>query len=162
MAVYIWFTDYLVYYGISLSSTSPLPLGKNFSSPRRRRLELELRAFRPRRAATISFRALLSRQIRKEKNLSGCALTDGVRSVASLPPVQWLVVKVQASLDISPHYLYLIPWLIAKFGMASSFIVLFVYTSELFPLPVRSICMGACSTVSNLGCLLAPLLPHVV
>ncbi|CAL2039810.1 unnamed protein product [Caenorhabditis brenneri] len=55
--------------------------------------------------------------------------------------------------------IFLIIWLIAKFAVASAFMLCFVYGAELFPTNCRSICLGACATISNLGAVVAPHVP---
>ncbi|CAD5213182.1 unnamed protein product [Bursaphelenchus okinawaensis] len=57
---------------------------------------------------------------------------------------------------ISNPTVYLILWLIGKFGIACALTALFVYASEVFPTTVRSGCIGFCSTVGRLGGALAP------
>lgn len=79
-----------------------------------------------------------------------CFLTSGESKVS------------QKSLDITPQALFLVPWLLAKFGTAWSFITLFVFTSEIFPLSSRGFCVGASATLANIGALLAPLVIQFV
>ncbi|KAL3088696.1 hypothetical protein niasHT_023314 [Heterodera trifolii] len=55
-----------------------------------------------------------------------------------------------------PPFVQLCLWLIAKFAIASSFTGLFVYASEVFPTSKRGICMGICTTVSQLCCIILP------
>ncbi|CAO4373231.1 unnamed protein product [Caenorhabditis nigoni] len=55
--------------------------------------------------------------------------------------------------------IFLIIWLIAKFAVASAFMLCFVYGAELFPTNCRSICLGTCATISNLGAVFAPHVP---
>ncbi|PAV83862.1 hypothetical protein WR25_03803 isoform D [Diploscapter pachys] len=51
---------------------------------------------------------------------------------------------------------FLIVWLIAKFSFASAFMCCFVYGSEIFSTSCRSICVGICVTLSNLGAMASP------
>ena len=46
--------------------------------------------------------------------------------------------------------------LIGKFGTAAGFAVVFVYTAELFPTPVRNSALGFCSTAGRLAGILSP------
>uniref|UniRef100_A0A8R1DEK3 MFS domain-containing protein n=1 Tax=Caenorhabditis japonica TaxID=281687 RepID=A0A8R1DEK3_CAEJA len=55
--------------------------------------------------------------------------------------------------------IFLIIWLIAKFAVASAFMLCFVYGAELFPTNCRSICLGTCATISNIGAVMAPHVP---
>jgi len=48
--------------------------------------------------------------------------------------------------------------LMGKFGATSSFSIVYVYTAELFPTPVRHQAMGVCSLISRIGGMMAPLL----
>ncbi|CAD5217796.1 unnamed protein product [Bursaphelenchus xylophilus] len=57
---------------------------------------------------------------------------------------------------IDNHKLYLIVWLIGKFGISCALTALYVYASEVFPTTVRSSCIGFCSTVGRIGGAFAP------
>ncbi|KJH49022.1 hypothetical protein DICVIV_04860 [Dictyocaulus viviparus] len=60
---------------------------------------------------------------------------------------------------------YLFVWMLAKFGMASCFMCCFVYGAEIFPVQYRNICLGFCSTICNIGAMMAPhcnVLDHIV
>lgn len=46
--------------------------------------------------------------------------------------------------------------LIGRFGIAASFNMIFLYTTELFPTIVRSAALGTCSLVARLGGIAAP------
>lgn len=41
------------------------------------------------------------------------------------------------------------------FALAMSFPVIFIYTGEVFPTPVRNMAMGTCSALSRIGAILA-------
>ena len=45
---------------------------------------------------------------------------------------------------------------LARFMMTALYLLIYVYTSELFPTSLRSLAMGMCTAVGNLGGLLAP------
>lgn len=47
--------------------------------------------------------------------------------------------------------------LVAKFACTISFSVLRVYSNEIFPTTIRGSCIGACSTISRLGVIIAPI-----
>uniref|UniRef100_A0A914IDF3 Major facilitator superfamily (MFS) profile domain-containing protein n=1 Tax=Globodera rostochiensis TaxID=31243 RepID=A0A914IDF3_GLORO len=53
-------------------------------------------------------------------------------------------------------FVQLLLWLIAKFAIISSFTGLFVYASEVFPTLKRGICMGICTTISQICCIILP------
>lgn len=46
--------------------------------------------------------------------------------------------------------------LVGRFGIAASFNMIFLYTTELFPTIVRSAALGSCSLVARLGGIAAP------
>lgn len=46
--------------------------------------------------------------------------------------------------------------LIGRFGIAASFNMIFLYTTELFPTVVRSAALGTCSLVARVGGIAAP------
>jgi len=46
--------------------------------------------------------------------------------------------------------------LIGKFGASASFAIVFIFTAELFPTPVRNSAIGLCSTSARIGGLMAP------
>ena len=50
-------------------------------------------------------------------------------------------------------------WLIGKFGIASGFLSLYVYASEVFPTVARNACMGFFSLMARLSGALAPIIP---
>lgn len=53
-------------------------------------------------------------------------------------------------------------FLLGKLGITSSFAIAYVYTAELYPTIMRSVGVGACSTVGRLGALVAPFAPLLV
>jgi hypothetical protein len=53
-------------------------------------------------------------------------------------------------------------FLIGKLGITSSFGIIVVYTAELYPTAMRSIGVGASSTVGRVGAMLAPFAPLLV
>ena len=63
-----------------------------------------------------------------------------------------------ALLPLPDHLLYLktLLVLVGKFGASAGFAVVFVYTAELFPTPMRNSAVGLCSTAARLGGILAP------
>jgi len=63
-----------------------------------------------------------------------------------------------ATLPFPAHLDYLRTGLVllGKFGASASFAVVFVFTAELFPTPVRNTAIGLCSTSARLGGILSP------
>ena len=48
--------------------------------------------------------------------------------------------------------------MIGKFGISGSFAVMYNYTAELFPTPVRANAVGFCSMISRIGGILTPVI----
>merc|ERR1711874_225926 len=46
--------------------------------------------------------------------------------------------------------------LLGKFGASAGFAIVYVFTAELFPTPVRNSAVGLCSTFARVGGMLAP------
>lgn len=59
-------------------------------------------------------------------------------------------------------HVQLIMWLIGKFAISCAFILLFVYTSEIFPTVVRNGCIGACEVVGRIGGVFAAAVKNMV
>lgn len=53
-------------------------------------------------------------------------------------------------------------FLIGKLGITSAFATSYVHTAEMMPTVVRSICVGAASTIARFGALVAPFVPLLV
>merc|ERR1712107_715064 len=51
--------------------------------------------------------------------------------------------------------------LLGKFGAAAAFSIVFLYTAELFPTPIRNQAVGACSLVARIGGVFALLLDNL-
>lgn len=52
--------------------------------------------------------------------------------------------------------------MLGKFCVSASYAILRLYSNEIFPTSIRSSCMGACSMVSRLGVIIAPLVISLV
>ena len=59
---------------------------------------------------------------------------------------------------ISNYWLRLVLASIGKMGASAAFAIVFVYSAELFPTPVRNSAIGLCSTLARIGALLAPVI----
>ena len=47
--------------------------------------------------------------------------------------------------------------MVGKFGASAAFAIVFVYTAELFPTPLRNSALGLCSTMARIGGIGAPI-----
>ena len=52
--------------------------------------------------------------------------------------------------------------MIGKFTISASYAILRLYSNEVFPTSIRSSCLGACSTISRLGVIFAPIINSLV
>jgi len=76
--------------------------------------------------------------------LSVCQLFAGLSCVcAGFVPVAYYWIRLALAL-------------VGKMGASAAFAVVFVYSAELFPTPVRNSAIGLCSTLARIGALLAP------
>merc|ERR1719312_1392188 len=76
--------------------------------------------------------------------LSFCQLLAGLSCVSA------------GFVPMSYYWLRLCLALVGKMGASAGFAVVFVYSAELFPTPVRNSAIGLCSTLARIGALLAP------
>merc|ERR1711974_464652 len=51
--------------------------------------------------------------------------------------------------------------LVGKAGASACFAIVFVYTAEMFPTPIRNSAVGICSTVARIGALSAPAIANL-
>ena len=56
----------------------------------------------------------------------------------------------------------LIVAMIGKFTISASYAILRLYSNEVFPTSIRNSCLGACSTISRLGVIFAPIINSLV
>jgi hypothetical protein len=52
--------------------------------------------------------------------------------------------------------------MIGKYAVSASYAILRLYSNELFPTSIRNSCMGACSMISRMGVIIAPLILALV
>ena len=52
--------------------------------------------------------------------------------------------------------------MIGKFGISTSFLVIYVFTAELYPTPVRNVSVGAGSFFARIGGVIAPYVIELV
>uniref|UniRef100_A0A1I8AAU6 MFS domain-containing protein n=2 Tax=Steinernema glaseri TaxID=37863 RepID=A0A1I8AAU6_9BILA len=138
IAAYMWITDFLVYNGMSLFSTTLV--GNPYMNYILSGL-VELPAY-------LITPELLNRFGRRNTVIISHLFTGICLTSLYLVPQGWAT-------------LYISIWLSGKLATSMSFMCLFVYGSEIFPTAVRNSCMGICSMVSNLGAVLAPHVKHL-
>ena len=52
--------------------------------------------------------------------------------------------------------------MIGKFGIAAAFVIVYVFTAELYPTPVRNVSVGAGSFFARFGGIVAPYVTQLV
>ena len=126
-----WIVITLCFYGLSMNSgNQDLFIGLGTMAG------VELVAY----LATVFFMDACGRQ----PILSICQMLGGVSCIcAGFTPVSYFWVRLALAL-------------IGKAGASAGFAVVFVYTAEMFPTPIRNSAVGLCSTVARIGALSAP------
>ncbi|GLH00660.1 Organic cation transporter protein [Gryllus bimaculatus] len=133
---FIWAANAFVYYGLSVNSTS---LGGD------KYLNFALVCLVEIPGYTVAW--LLMNRLGRRMSLGGslglCALT--CIGAAFVP--------------VGMEWAEIVLFLVGKLGITSSFGVVFVYTAELYPTPMRSAGVGMSSTVARVGAMVAPFAP---
>ena len=126
-----WVVITLCYYGLSMNSgNQDLFIGLGTMAG------VELVAF----LSTMFLMDACGRQ----SILSICQMLGGISCVcAGFTPTSYFWVRFALAL-------------VGKAGASACFAIVFVYTAEMFPTPIRNSAMGICSTVARLGALSAP------
>eukprot|EP00080_Pristionchus_pacificus_P012080 PDM72100.1 membrane transporter [Pristionchus pacificus] len=139
ISIYMWITDFLVYNGLSLTSTGIKIGNPHWNYVMSGLVELPAAFVLPLLMDTIGRRATVI--------LSHAETALALLALGFIP--------------LENEILYMIVWLAAKFGTASSFIALYIYGSEIFHIKYRNICLGICCTLGNLGAMAAPYTAHL-
>ena len=126
-----WIVITLCYYGLSMNSgNQDLFIGLGTMAG------VELVAF----LTTMFFMDACGRQ----SILSRCQMLGGISCIcAGFTPLTYFWVRFALAL-------------VGKAGASACFAVVFVYTAEMFPTPIRNSAVGICSTVARIGALSAP------
>uniref|UniRef100_A0AC35GAE4 Organic cation transporter protein n=1 Tax=Panagrolaimus sp. PS1159 TaxID=55785 RepID=A0AC35GAE4_9BILA len=128
---FLWTTDVLVYFGMSLFSVK-LVGNHYFNYVAIGLIEIPAYAFGP----------ILLDKI-------GRRLTISTTHIATA-----IAFTMAAFILTHNPYAQLLFWLIAKFAISAAFMGIFVYAAESFPTTERSVCVGTCSVCGKLfGCL---------
>ena len=88
------------------------------------------------------------RKVGRCRTVAGGLLLGGTGMVLSIP---FLVFT-----SWNMEYLSTTFVMIGKFGVTIAYTSLFLYTTEVFPTPVRNLALGGCSMVSGMGTTIAP------
>ncbi|XP_067665040.1 solute carrier family 22 member 6-like [Haliotis asinina] len=136
---FIWVTDNLTYHGLSLNATQ-------FHSDKYIAFGLSgvTEVF-----GAVAFRLTVDRFGRKKTCLV-CHLISAVSLIASVIFHHFTVAVPTLSVAVSAFSL------IGKFGAATSFNVLYLYTPEIFPTTIRNVGFGLGSLAGRVGGLFAP------
>ncbi|XP_030375309.1 organic cation transporter protein isoform X2 [Scaptodrosophila lebanonensis] len=134
--LYIWAVNAIVYYGLSLNSTS-LSGNKylNFALV----CLIEIPGY--------SLAWLCLRKLGRRLSLSGSLLLCAITCVTS------------GYITLGNNWLVITLFLIGKLGITSSFAVIYTYTAEMMPTVIRSGGVGIMSTFARCGAMLAPFVP---
>ncbi|EMP32255.1 Solute carrier family 22 member 5 [Chelonia mydas] len=84
--------------------------------------------------------------------LGGCVLLF----IQLVPPCMNFLADINQIFLMDLHVLSIILVMLGKFGITSSFSMVYVYTAELYPTVVRNMGVGASSMASRLGSILSP------
>ncbi|EYC26136.1 hypothetical protein Y032_0011g1578 [Ancylostoma ceylanicum] len=139
----LWVVDFMIYNALSLTSTDVMEGDSDTSFLFSGLVELPCYFLMPIALEWLGRRPTV--------------ILSHVLSAAALGTMCFLSAAMHPSI-------YMVVWLVAKFGMASAFMCCFVYGSEIFPVQYRNICLGFCATISNIGAMMSPhcnLLDHV-
>ncbi|GLJ54603.1 hypothetical protein SUGI_1173020 [Cryptomeria japonica] len=145
--VFIWFACAIVYYGLSLNVV-------NLSSNLYLSVFLNGIAEMPAFALTALFLNKLGRRVMLVSTmlLSGFFASVGsvISAVLHNPNVDTSLVGILTAGQLACG-------LVGIFGMAGTYNLLYIYTSELFPTVVRNAALGFTSQAGHIGALIAPL-----
>lgn len=139
ICLYLWFVNTLVYYALYLTSAS---LAGN------RYLNFFLNALAEFPSQVLALKLLIS--IGRKKT---CIIFQSIAGGS-------LIIAVILRMSFSDnHYIVMAATffsLIGMFGISGSFLVIWLYTPELFPTGLRNAGMGLASTASRIGSMLSP------
>ncbi|PIK38567.1 putative organic cation transporter protein-like [Apostichopus japonicus] len=132
--MYNWFINSLVYYGLSLSTSD---LGSNIYIAFFISGAVEIPAY-------IVGIPMMESRLGRRYSTSICEILGGVACLLTifLPPGGWKTMIA----------------MIGKFGISASFSLIYIYSAEVIPTPLRSVGVGMCSTAARVGGILAPLI----
>ncbi|KAL5274406.1 hypothetical protein ACFFRR_000881 [Megaselia abdita] len=133
-----WFTNVLVYYGLSLNSV--LLSGDKY---------INFILISAVEIPGFFLPVLIMDRYGRRYSLFACMLVSGI------------TIAVTIFLDESRTILNLIFFLVGKFSITSSFQILYFYTAEIFPTNVRHTLLSFCSMFGRFGSMIAPMTPYL-
>lgn len=139
VCVFIWMTNTLVYYGLSLNSV--LIEGNEH-------VNFILVCLIEVPAVTLNY--FISHKVGRRKLLFASFFICGIS------------VLISAFIPSSISWLKLLLFLLGKFAISVSFLMTYVFTTELFPTNLRHRCLGMCSMFGRIGSMVAPQTPLLV
>lgn len=139
VCIFIWMTNTLVYYGLSLNSV--LIEGNQH-------MNFILVCIIEVPAVTLNY--FISHKVGRRKTLFASFFICGVSVVLS------------GFIPSTISWLKLLLFLIGKFAISVSFLMTYVFTTELFPTNLRHRCLGMCSMFGRIGSMVAPQTPLLV
>lgn len=139
VCIFIWMTNTLVYYGLSLNSV--LIEGNQH-------VNFILVCIIEVPAVTLNY--FISHKVGRRKTLFASFFICGVSVVLS------------GFIPSNIAWLKLLLFLIGKFAISVSFLMTYVFTTELFPTNLRHRCLGMCSMFGRIGSMVAPQTPLLV
>lgn len=139
VCIFIWMTNTLVYYGLSLNSV--LIEGNQH-------VNFMLVCLIEIPAVTLNY--FISHKVGRRKTLFASFLICGISVVIS------------GFIPSNISWLKLLLFLIGKFSISVSFLMTYVFTTELFPTNLRHRCLGMCSMFGRIGSMVAPQTPLLV
>ncbi|XP_070567620.1 organic cation transporter protein-like [Ptychodera flava] len=134
---YNWFTNSFVYYGLSLNTSN---LGGNDFLAAFISAAVEVPAY-------IMSLFILDSPLGRRWSLSLTLLVGGIACLSTL---------FVPACDTSLEWLGITLSMTGKFAISASFAIVYVFSAELYPTPVRNIGMGISSMCARIGGILAP------
>lgn len=142
---FCWLVNAFVGYGLTLNSVS-------FSGSKYTNFNLMVAVEIPAYIATC----FITTHVGRRWSLCGMMLLAGCSCLGTL-------FLPNGAAQLSTSSAFRLPFFLAgKFAITSSFSILYIYTTEIFPTGMRNSMMSTCSMIARLGSMLAPQTPLLV